>query len=75
VRIHALKAAPDENAADVAEVGDDYGVTEILDCKGDWVRVETPPSTKDGALKPKLPSDAVRGWTRGVCANQRTTCG
>jgi hypothetical protein len=34
VRMHALKAAPDENAADVGEVFDDYGVTAILDCKG-----------------------------------------
>ena len=33
-----IKAAPDENAADVAERGDDYGITAFLDCKGDWVR-------------------------------------
>jgi hypothetical protein len=74
-----IKAAPDENAADVAERGDDYGITAFLDCKGDWVRVETPLSTTDDALKPKLPSDGprgvLRGWTQRPCANQRTTCG
>jgi hypothetical protein len=74
-----LKAAPDENAADIGEVLDDYGVTAILDCKGDWLRVEAPLSTKDDTLKPKPPSDsprgAMRGWTHRVCTNQRTTCG
>jgi len=74
-----LKAAPDENAADVGERGDDYGITAFLDCKGDWVRIETPLSTKDYTLKPKLPSDGpravVRGWTQAPCTNQRTTCG
>lgn len=79
VRTHNLKASPDENAADVGEVFDDYGVTAILDCKGEWLLVEAPLSANDDSLKPKLPSDGtsgvVRGWTHGVCANQRTTCG
>jgi hypothetical protein len=74
-----LKAAPDENAADVVDVVDDYGATAILDCKGDWVRVEMPLSTKNNSVKPKLPSDApkgfARGWTQRPCADQRTTCG
>jgi hypothetical protein len=79
LRMMTLKAAPDENAADVVEMVDYYGVTAILDCKGDWLRIETPLSTKDYTLKPKLLSDgprgAVRGWTRRPCTNQRTTCG
>ena len=79
LRMQKLKAAPDENAADVGEVLDDYGVTAILDCKGDWLRVEAPLSTKDDASKQKLPSaglrGVLRGWTHGVCVNQRTTCG
>jgi hypothetical protein len=79
LRMQKLKAAPDENAADVGEVLDDYGVTAVLDCKGDWLRVEAPLSTKDDASKQKLRSDGlrgvVRGWTHGVCVNQRTTCG
>jgi hypothetical protein len=74
LRMQKLKAAPDENAADVGEVFDDYGVTAILDCKGEWLRVEAPLSTSDGAPKPKVP-EIVRGWTHGVCVNQRTTCG
>ena len=78
-RMRTLKAAPDENAADVVEVGDDYGTTAILDCKGDWIRIEMPLSTKAYSLKPKLPSDGpsgtVRGWTQRPCTNQRTTCG
>jgi hypothetical protein len=79
-RMRSLKAAPDENAADVVvEVVDDYGVTAILDCKGDWVRIEMLLSTKDYSLKPKLPSDGprntVRGWTQRPCNDQRTTCG
>jgi hypothetical protein len=77
--MRTLEAAPDENAADVAEMLDDYGITAILDCKGDWLRIETPLSTKDYTLEPKLPSDglrgAVRGWTQRPCTNQRTTCG
>jgi hypothetical protein len=79
LRMMTLKAAPDENAADVVEMVDYYGVTAILDCKGDWLRIETPLSTKDYTLKPKLlsngPSGAVRGWARRPCTNQRTTCG
>jgi hypothetical protein len=79
VRMHMLKAAPDENAADVVEMSDDYGITAILDCKGDWLRIEAPLSTKDYTLEPKLSSDGpagtVRGWTRRPCTNQRTTCG
>ena len=79
LRMMTLKAAPDENAADVVEMVDYYGVTAILDCKGDWLRIETPISTKDYTLKPKLLSDGprgtVRGWTRRPCTNQRTTCG
>ena len=79
IGMRTLKAAPDENAADVVEMVDDYGVTALLDCKGDWLRVETPLSTKDYALKPKLPSDGpagtVRGWAHKSCTNQRTTCG
>ena len=79
LRMMTLKAAPDENAADVVEMVDYYGVTAILDCKGDWLRIETPLSTKDYTLKPKLLSDGprgtVRGWTRRPCTNQRTTWG
>ena len=79
LRMMTLKAAPDENAADVVEMVDYYGVTAILDCKGDWLRIETPISTKDYTLKPKLLSDGpratVRGWTRRPCTNQGTTCG
>jgi hypothetical protein len=79
VRMHTLKAAPDENAAAVVEMADDYGITAILDCTADWIRIETPLSTKDYTLKPNLPSDGpggvVRGWTRRPCTNQRTTCG
>ena len=79
LRMQKLKAAPDENAADVGEVFDDYGVTAILDCRGDWLRVEAPLSKSNDAPKPKLPSDGrsgvLRGWTHGVCVNQRTTCG
>jgi hypothetical protein len=78
LRFQKLKAAPDENAADVGEVFDDYGVTAILDCKGDWLRVEAPLATKDDAAKPNPPSGpgtVLRGWTHGVCVNQRTTCG
>ena len=72
-----LKAAPDENAADVVDSGW-FDATAILDCKGDWLRIETPLSTKDRALKPRLssdgPKDAVRGWGQRSCTNQRTTC-
>ena len=79
LRMMTLKAAPDENAADVVEMVDYYGVTAILDCKGDWLLIETPLSTKDYTLKPKLlsngPSGTVRGWTRRPCTSQRTTCG
>ncbi len=79
VRMHTLKAAPQESAADVVEMVDDYGITAILDCTGDWLRIETPLATKDYTLKPNLPSDGpggtVRGWTRRPCTNQRTTCG
>jgi hypothetical protein len=74
LRMQKLKAAPDENAADVGEVFDDYGVTAILDCKGAWLLVEAPPPAKDEAPKPKVPG-VMRGWTHGVCVNQRTTCG
>ena len=89
LRTSTLKAAPDENAADVVELhGDEsatpaFGssevtVTAILDCKGEWFRVQAPLSTEYYRLMPKLPSDGpkdfVRGWTRGSCTNQRTTC-
>jgi len=71
-----LKAAPDDNAADVVEPDNDEWVAAILDCKGVWFRIETPPSTKYDGLKPKLPSagprGAVRGWSRRSCTNQRT---
>jgi hypothetical protein len=73
-----LKAAPDENAAEIVEFPGWFEATAILDCNGDWLRIETPLSTKDYALKPKLPSDgprdAVRGWGQRSCTNQRTTC-
>lgn len=79
LRLHVLKAAPDDNSADVAATDDDYGVTAILDCRGDWLRVEAPLSTNDAVAKPSPPADAppgmARGWTRGVCVNQRTPCG
>jgi hypothetical protein len=89
LRTSTLKATPDENAAVVVELHSDenadsafgaseVSVTAILDCKGEWFRVEAPVSTKNYGLKPKLPSDGpkdvVRGWTRGSCTNQRTTC-
>ena len=78
-RMRTHETAPDENAADVAEMVDDSGITAILDCKGDGLRIETPLSTKDYALEPKLPSGgprgAVRGLTQRPCTNQRTTCG
>jgi hypothetical protein len=70
-----IKAAPDENAADVAEMADHYGITAILDCKGDWVRIETPHYTLKPKLLPNGPRGAVRGWTQRPCTNQRTTCG
>lgn len=77
--MHTLKAAPDANAADVATVIDDYGVTAILDCKGDWLRVEAPLSATNDTSTPKPPANGpggvVSGWTTGVCVNQRTTCG
>jgi hypothetical protein len=73
----ALKAAPDENAANVVE-NSWFDAAAIADCKGDWLRIEVPLSTKDRTLKPKLPSDGpkntVRGWGRRSCTNQRTTC-
>jgi hypothetical protein len=72
-----LKAAPDENAATVVEF-QWFRATAILDCKGDWLRIETPLSTKNYTLKPRLPSDgprgAVRGWGQRSCTHQRTTC-
>jgi len=89
LRSSTLKAAPDDNAADVVELhGDEsatpafgsseVNVTAFLDCKGEWFRIEAPVSTGYYRLIPKLPSDgpkdAVRGWTRGSCTNQRTTC-
>ena len=73
----ALKAAPDKNAADVVD-DNWFDAAAILDCKGDWLRIEVPLSTKDRTLKPKLPSDGpkntVRGWGQRSCTNQRTTC-
>jgi hypothetical protein len=73
-----LKAAPDESAAEIVEFPGWFEATAILDCHGDWLRIETPLSTKDYTLKPKLPSDgprgAVRGWGQRSCTNQRTTC-
>jgi len=74
----ALKAAPEENAATVGSAGAEHP-TAILDCKGDWLRVEAPLLTADDTPKPKPPSGnppgIVRGWTHWVCVNQRTTCG
>jgi hypothetical protein len=73
-----LKAAPDVNAATVVEFDGWFAATAMLDCKGDWVRIETPLSTKDYTLKPRLPSDGpkgvVRGWGQRSCTHQRTTC-
>jgi len=73
-----LKAAPDENAATVVEFQGWFDATAMLDCKGDWVRIETPLSTKNYTLKPRLPSDGpkgtVRGWGQRSCTSQRTTC-
>ena len=77
LQVSALKAAPDVNAADVVE-GNWFDAAAILDCKGAWLRIEVPLSTKDRTLKPKLPSDGpkntVRGWGQRSCTNQRTTC-
>jgi len=74
----SLKAAPDENAADIGQAGAEHP-TAILDCKGDWLRVEAPLLATDDTLKSKPPSDnskdTVRGWTHGVCVYQRTPCG
>jgi len=75
----SLKAAPDKDAPNVVEASW-FDPTAILDCKGDWLRIEVPLSTKDRTLKPKLPSDGpantVRGWAWGrlSCTQQRTTC-
>jgi hypothetical protein len=75
----SLKTAPGKNAPDVVEASW-FDATAILDCKGDWLRIEVPLSTKDRTLKPKLPSDdpanIVRGWAWGrlSCTQQRTTC-
>jgi len=52
-----LLAAPDQNAAVVIDAEDEIISTAILDCKGSWFRIETPLSTKDQHLTPKLPSD------------------
>jgi hypothetical protein len=77
LQVLALKATPDKNAADVVEYSW-FDAAAILDCKGDWLRIEVPLSTKDRTLKPKLPSDGpkntVRGWGQRSCTNQRTTC-
>jgi hypothetical protein len=74
----SLKAAPDKNAATVVEFDGWFAATAMLDCKGDWVRIETPLSTKDYTLKPIMPSDGprntVRGWGQRSCTHQRTTC-
>jgi hypothetical protein len=75
----SLKTAPDKDAPNVVEASW-FDATAILDCKGDWLRIEVPLSTKDRTLKPKLPSDGpantVRGWAWGrlSCTQQRTTC-
>ena len=77
LQISALKAAPEENADDVVEYSW-FDAAAILDCKGHWLRIEVPLSTKDRILKPKLPADGpkntVRGWGQRSCTNQRTTC-
>ena len=66
----ALKAAPDDAAADVPDPSPSEWVAAILDCKGVWFRIEEPIS-KD--LKP--PSGGpVRGWSRHSCTSQRATC-
>jgi hypothetical protein len=73
-----LKAAPDDNSADVVDPSDSEWVAAILDCKGKWFRIEEPRSTKNDGLRPKPPSDglrgAVRGWARRSCTSQRSTC-
>lgn len=79
LQTQSLKVAPDKSAADVVEF-DWFDAGAILDCKGDWLRIEVPLSTKYYTLKPKLPSDGPRntvrgwGWGRLSCTNQRTTC-
>lgn len=77
LQVLTLKAAPDANAANVVEYSW-FDAAAILDCKGDWLRIEVPLSTKDRTLKPKPPSDGrkntVRGWGQRSCTNQRTTC-
>lgn len=70
----ALKAAPDDNAADVPDPSVSEWVAAILDCKGVWLRVEEPMPKEDSSSKPKPPAGAVRGWSRRSCTNQRTTC-
>jgi len=71
-----LKAAPDANAADVVGFGE-FQATAILDCKDDWVRIETKLQPEQ-ILKLKTPLNApaniARGWGRHSCTDQRTTC-
>jgi hypothetical protein len=73
-----LKTAPDENAANVVEFSGWFDATAMLDCKGDWLRIETPLLTKDHTLKPTRPLDGrgnvVAGWGQRSCTNQRTSC-
>ena len=64
----AVKAAPDDKAADVVEHDNDEWVAAILDCKGVWFRIEDHPSPSDGSKGP------VRGWSRRSCTSQRSTC-
>jgi hypothetical protein len=83
-----LKAAPRDDAPDVVALsGDDGGaafgpsevsVRRILDCSGAWFLVEVPLNANGVRLKPLRPSggpaDTVRGWTKGYCTEQLTTC-
>lgn len=85
---HSLKSAPRDDAPDVVSLSgfDDSGgggpqdvaFRSLLDCDGEWYRVELPLKQEVGRLKPLTPSDgptdAVRGWGRGECVLQLTTC-
>lgn len=88
LRAPTLKRAPNDDAADVvafiSEAGgggvgpDSIVIGKILDCRGPWFYVEVPLSTANYRLSPLLPSGGpkgtVRGWTKGSCTAQLTTC-
>jgi hypothetical protein len=88
LRTMTLKKAPDDNAEDVVALSgelngsgfgpDTVAISKILNCSGPWFYVEVPLSAPYYRLSPKLPSDGpkgtTRGWTKGFCTAQLTTC-